>query len=397
MRITAIVNQKGGCGKTTTAINLAAIYARRGLRTLLVDVDPQSHCAAGLGVPEERIEYTIADAMLDNEPVDPARLVWEVARNLYLAPSTMRLAALEAPGGGLHERPDRDRRLATVLERVGSHYDRCLIDCPPTIGLLTFNAMRAAREVLVPVETGYFALKGAERQWETIQRVIKRLSRPIASHILATLHDPSSELARDILHALRRRFAGQIVPVVIREHEALREAASMGQPVAEFAPHSEARSDYEALADWLEAHKVAPIPGIETFEMRTSPSAGGQPPGRAAELVRRMRTSAQATAPFGVHKTPLGVRFVQPDDGRLRSLVGAFNGWNAGATPFVRNTRRGVVETLIDLPPGRHEYAIIVGGEWEADPFNDKREADASGQERSVIEVAAAGVAGEMQ
>ena len=164
MRTIAIVNQKGGCGKTTTAINLAAVFAHRGLRTLLVDMDPQSHCATGLGVPDEQIKPSIGDALLaaDSENLDVASHVWEVAGNLDLLPSTMRLAGLEAPGGGLHELPDRDRRLALLLARMEDRYDRCLIDCPPTIGLLTFNALRAAREALIPVEPGFFSLRGAE-------------------------------------------------------------------------------------------------------------------------------------------------------------------------------------------------------------------------------------------
>jgi chromosome partitioning protein len=276
VRTIAIVNQKGGCGKTTTAINLAALYARRGLRTLLVDMDPQSHCAAGLGVPEARIERTVGQAMLADHSrgFDPAALVWEVSRNLWLAPSTMSLAALEAPGGGLHAMPDKDRRLESLLNALASHYDRCLIDCAPTVGLLTFNALRACRETLIPVETGFFALRGAEKQWNTIQRLIERIARPIACHMLATLHNPESRLAVNILSALWREFAGQIMPVVIREHEVLREAASFGQPVLEYAPDSEACRDFEALADWLEEHHARPTSQIEVL-----PAAGAMPMG----------------------------------------------------------------------------------------------------------------------
>ena len=125
MRTFAIVNQKGGSGKTTCAINLAAIFASRGQRTLLVDMDPQSHCAAGLGVPEDCVDKSVSEVLLheDVSQLEPADFLWEASRNLDLLPSTMRLAGLEAPGGGLYQLPDRDRRLARVLESLSDRYD----------------------------------------------------------------------------------------------------------------------------------------------------------------------------------------------------------------------------------------------------------------------------------
>lgn len=269
MRTISIINQKGGSGKTTTAINLAAAYARRGMPTLLVDIDPQAHCAAGLGVPENRIDYSIGEALLnyDRQSFDPDALIWEVSRNLFLAPSTIRLAGLEAPGGGLHALTDRDRRLAGLLERVGHRFERILIDCPPTIGLLTYNALRAAREALIPVETGYFAMKGAKRQWTTIRNLIERIDQPIAVHVLPTIYNPDSRVARDVLTALQRHFAGQIVPLAIHEHDELREAASFGQPVVEYAPHSKAHEDFERLIEWLESHPPQTAPRVQEISL----------------------------------------------------------------------------------------------------------------------------------
>lgn len=278
MRTIAIVNQKGGCGKTTTAISLAGVFARRGLRTLLVDLDPQSHCAAGLGVPEERIELSMFDALrAEGVGVDADRLVWSVCRNLWLAPSTMRLAALEAPGGGLHGLPDRDRRLERMLSRLAGRFDRCVIDCPPTIGLLTFNALRAARDVVIPVETGYFSLKGAERQWETVRHVVDHIGRPIRCMIVPTLHRPGEALAEDVLRVLRGRFGDAVAPVAIRCDEALRRAASMGQSVVEYAPESDAREDHEALADWLEEGRDGAL--VEVRVRGGVPAAGPSEPG----------------------------------------------------------------------------------------------------------------------
>lgn len=253
MRVIAVINQKGGCGKTTSAINLAGVFAKRGLRTLLVDMDPQSHCAAGLAIPEQRMDLDIGDAMVAADParVDPSRLLWRVSRNLDLAPSRMRLAGLEAPRGGLADKPDKEHRLARVLGALAHTHDVCCIDCSPAIGLLAFNAITAASEILIPVETSYFSLQGAMKQVNTVRAIEKRLGVKAPCWLLATMHDETSALALDLLGELRRRFATRVAPVVIRYDSALKEAASFGQPVVEYAPASKGAMDYSALAEWL--------------------------------------------------------------------------------------------------------------------------------------------------
>ena len=280
VRTFAIVNQKGGCGKTTTSINVAAVYARRGFRTLLVDMDPQAHCAAGLGVPEEQIELGIGDALtaVHDATMEKDKYLWEITPNLHLAPSTMMLSALEAPGGALQNMPDRDRRLESLLQSWNKCFDRCVIDCPPNIGLLTYNALRASTEALIPVETGFFSLRGAQRQRKTIEALIARIGTSIACRIIPSIHRPSP-LARTLLLRLQESFGPEVAPTVIRDHETLREAASFGQPVIDFAPGCEAEHDFEALVGWLEEIYAAPNPIVEVAE-----GAGG----RAAELARRV-------------------------------------------------------------------------------------------------------------
>jgi len=315
MHTIAVVNQKGGCGKTTTAINLAAELASRGHRTLLVDMDPQSHCASGLGVPHERIERDLSHALLgdlDRGP-DPTSVLWEVSRNLYLAPSTVRLAALEAPNGPMANLSDRDRRLAKLLARFAPNFEYCLVDCPPTIGLLTFNALRAADEALVPVETGFFSLQGAEKQWQAIRKVSERLGRVIPVRFLPTLHNPERKVARDVMQELQSRFSEALAPCVVHEHDDLREAVGFGRPVREHAPGSRAAADFMKLADWLVQAVASPKAPLVEVDRRSiaamlgpresdsgdhgRPAAEGAPRrdagprggGRVAELVERMR------------------------------------------------------------------------------------------------------------
>lgn len=253
MRIITIVNQKGGCGKTTTAVNLSAALARGGLRTLLVDLDPQSHCAVGLGVPESKIDLDISDVLLlpPTRPIDTTRLLWRVGRNFDLAPSRMKLAGLEATRGGLADKPDKERRLAQVLERLKNDYDVALVDCSPAIGLLTFNALAAASTVLIPVETGFFALQGATRQLTTVKALAKKLNVDIPIVFVPTLHDEASTVSHDLLGELRRRFGHQVAPIVIRRDAKLREAASFGQPAIDHAPDAPGAKDYIDLSRWI--------------------------------------------------------------------------------------------------------------------------------------------------
>ncbi|MEM7576154.1 MAG: AAA family ATPase [Planctomycetota bacterium] len=256
MRTIAILNQKGGCGKTTTAINLAATLAGKGFRVLIVDMDPQSHCALGLSVPEQRIERGTAELLhagLDGS-LGVADLTWQVSRNLDLLPSTMALATMEQR---LASQPDKDRRLSQVLSPVADRYDVCVLDCPPSIGLLTFNALRAADEVLIPVETGYFALQGSVRQARTIEMLIQRVGHRVRFSILPTMYDVRTKLAREILGELRKHFDEAVLPCVINFNSKLKEAAALGQPITEYDPSSTGMKDFEELANWLLNHPPA--------------------------------------------------------------------------------------------------------------------------------------------
>ncbi len=449
MRTIAIINQKGGCGKTTTAINLAGVFSRSGLRTLLVDLDPQSHCAAGLAIPEQRIEFHIGDAMLtpDEQPIDWMKLLWRVSRNLDLAPSSVRLAGLESARGGLAAMERSHQRLTSVISRLADQYDMCLIDCPPAIGLLTYNALAACTEVLIPVETAFFALQGAGRQVSTIKALGKRLGVAPPHRLLATMHHEENPLACELLTDLRGRFEGHVLPVVVRYDPHLREAVSFGQPVVEYAPHSPGAEDYAALGRDLIEHPAAqatmpqsvpgaaihapaaPLPVVVTRSVPESAASAqpGRPAladepvlSRAADLAARAerllaRTSAAQPAPaaplptletlakhragaraareageslLGVRHTGQGVLFVQPAcTGKHLAIAGDFNRWSPEATPMRLNQAMNVFEAVVPLPPGRFQYRIVVDGQWVTDMHNPELEPNPFGEANSVVSV----------
>lgn len=363
MRTLALINQKGGCGKTTSSINLAACLAHTGQRTLLVDMDPQGHCAVGLAVPEGQVEKSIYDVLRNPAGTLTIRdITWQVASNFDLAPANISLAALENELHGVAGRPDR---LADALERVAKEYDYGIIDCPPNVGLLTFNAMRACNEVIIPVETGYFSLHGLSRQLELIESLRAQCRQEIRVRILATLYDIRTKLAREVLAELREQFGDLVMEATINFNTKLKEAASFGQPITEYDPASKGFKDFLKLARELMGppprltldvsrallesqnnglaatqaqvtqlqqsvretiDQIEKIPlGIELgedFEAETTPPRRIAPANPAAELARKaeeIRTSAQRQLGVSV---PAGPRSRQSTQQKIEDFYG---------------------------------------------------------------------------
>jgi chromosome partitioning protein len=284
MRTVAIINQKGGCGKTTTSINLAACMARLGQKTLLVDMDPQGHCAVGLAVPEEQIERTMLDVLIEDRDGKPAKLaetVWQIATDFDLAPSNIKLAAFEQMFAG---RMGREDRLKKAIEPVKPLYKWCIVDCPPSVGLITFNALRACDEVIVPVETGYFSLHGLAKMMETLEVLREKCGKEILIRVLPTLYDTRTKLAREVLSELRNKFKEYLMESTVNFNTKLKEAASFGQPITEYDPGSRGYKDFVNLARELMGH--APVDMEPTPMDKLS---------RPAELVQRAKQLAQLT------------------------------------------------------------------------------------------------------
>jgi chromosome partitioning protein len=294
MRTIAIINQKGGCGKTTTSINLAACLARLGQKTLLVDMDPQGHCGIGLAVPEEQIERTILDALIDvadGPTATIAEVVWQIASDFDLAPSGIKLAAFEQLFAG---RPGREDRLASALSKVSATYDWCIIDCPPSVGLITFNALKACDEVVVPVETGYFSLHGLAKMMETLDLMKDQCGRDVLVRVLPTLYDTRTKLAREVLSELRAKFRDYLMESTVNFNTKLKEAASFGQPITEYDPGSRGYKDFVNLARELMGHRPAVVE-----------QPAPEPLSRPAELVQRAKQLAQL-ANFQFGRTNIG-------------------------------------------------------------------------------------------
>jgi len=271
MRTIAIVNQKGGCAKTTTAVNLAGCLATDGARVLVVDLDPQAHASIALGIDPESLDENLYEVLAEEEGVARlAEVIVPAGERLHVAPSGIVLSALEQKLAQ-QRAESRTDRLARALAQLPEPYDYVLIDCPPNVGLLTFNALRAAQEVIVPVEASHFALHGVHKLLETIALLAERLQIAPDVRILATLYDGRTRFARETLAEIRTRFGDACFDTVIRNSVKLREAARAGTPVCRYARSANGALDYAALAAELAASAPEFGPGGARRLMLTFP------------------------------------------------------------------------------------------------------------------------------
>ncbi len=403
MRTIAIVNQKGGCGKTTVSINLASALANRDCRTLLVDTDPQSHCAVGLAVPEEQIEQSIYDILISNGRGEPLRLsevLWQIADGFELAPASIDLAAFEQQMSGI---ADRENCLKSVLEQVGRDYEYIIVDCPPSVGLLTFNAIRAATDVIVPVETGYFSLHGLSRQLETLSVLCNQCSQQINVMVLASMYDIRTKMGREILAELRKHFAAHMFKTVINFNTKLKEAASLGQPISEYDPVSKGNKNFQSLAEELvgtdtQMHRAELVGSLQTKLAAISASAeellsSVQQPAAARqtqtpEAAEAKDLDAKLADLYGVQQIADAVMFttLYPRASTVQ-IAGDFNNWQPEQTPLTKIADNGVWQIKLPMTKGKYRYRLVVDGQWQQDPYNETTELNPYGELNSVLEV----------
>jgi chromosome partitioning protein len=267
-RTIALINQKGGVGKTTTTVNLAAALAASGRRVLVVDLDAQAHATLYLGVDPAQAPRTVYDLLLDWDD-DPGAGVLKVRENLSLLPSETDLAGAEAE---LAQAADRHRRLARVLEPLKGRFDFVLLDCPPSLGMLTVNALAAAREVIIPMQAHFLALQGVSKLLETVKLVRAKLNPGlVVTGVVVCMHDAQATHTQEVMADLVAFFEqarGQDVPwsgasvlkPAIRRNIKLAESPSFGQTIFDYAPGAPGAADYRALAESVIAAAPGEVP-----------------------------------------------------------------------------------------------------------------------------------------
>jgi chromosome partitioning protein len=245
VKVIAIANQKGGVGKTTTSVNLSACLADLGKKVLLVDLDPQGNSTSGFGFDKTKIKQSIYDVLVNDTPVEGVILQTKI-ENLRLLPATIQLAGAEIE---LVSIMSRETKLKRVLDKIKYNYDYIIIDCPPSLGLLTINSLTAANSVLVPIQCEFYALEGLSQLMNTITLVQKNLNPALSLEgVVLTMFDARTNLSIQVVDEVKSHFRHKVYQTIIPRNVRLSEAPSHGQPITRYDPKSKGAEVYTDLA-----------------------------------------------------------------------------------------------------------------------------------------------------
>lgn len=443
MKTIAIANQKGGCGKTTTAINLASALAASGLKVLLIDLDPQAHATFGLGATSQTVDKSIYNVLTEN--ADKHRLITECITNvsdrLDIVSSNILLSTLEQE---LKDKEDAVSKLHQALHDGKLDYDYAIIDCPPSLGFLTFNALRAAESILVPIDMSAFSLMGVGKLLGMLELIKIKIHHSPRVNALGTIYDKRTKYCQIMLEDIRSFFKEQMLSTVIRMSISLKKAAARGMSVIQFDKESNGAIDHLALA-----REIMRIDGVSEFEkeLKSAPlvknvedlkgeqastadyasqvtltTAAPSAPKPAsltttvpvadkeeAETIKVMTGAApaplaqdkvaepatRAALPAAPQKTPAITSHIREivftidaPNARDIFLVGDFNHWKINDSSRLSRSDSGRWEKRIQLAPGnKYKYKYVVDGEWTIDSRNTELEQNSFGTFDSIIKL----------
>lgn len=291
MRIIAISNQKGGCGKTTTAINLAASISLKGKKVLLIDCDPQSHATMGLNINPSELEKSMYHVMTHkgNGFLGIDDILISIKDGFDLAPSSVILSAVEQELSGVDGREDR---LLQAIQTIKQSYDYIIIDCPPSIGLLCFNALRACEEVIIPIDMSLFSLRGVAKLLEIIILLKDKLDHDVKSRALITMYDSRTRYAKLVLEKVKEEFGKNVFETVIRYNIRLRETVDYGLPIGDYDKHAIGNMDYDDLAEEVIRSGEADVQGKDAL-------------GVAQAILHKTEEYIDAASKLSPHKNPI--------------------------------------------------------------------------------------------
>jgi len=377
MRTIAIANQKGGCAKTTTAINVSAALAAAGWKTLLIDLDPQGHASFGLGANIRSSNNSVYNILtnLPEKRQPLADCIVAISPQFDIVPSNIRLSTLEQE---LKDQEDAVSSLSRILFSIQETYAYVILDCPPSLGFLTFNALRAADRVIIPIDMSAFTLMGVGKLLGMLELLKKKTGHAPHVNALATLFDRRTKYSQAIIEEIRTFFGERMLQTVIRPNVALKQAVSGGVSIFDFDKNSNGAQDYSALSlDILRIDKA------EEAGKSMVPLLSDQAP-----EAREGMPSIPAVATESLELEKKEVTFqIEAPAAKDVYLAGDFNGWEINNEGMLSSRENGRWEKRVALASGRYRYKFYVDGEWMLDSKNPEQEPNVFGTLDSVLNI----------
>jgi len=385
MKIISIANQKGGCGKTTTAINLAASLGLNGKKTLLIDLDPQAHAPLGVNFENNDSLYNVISKLTPRKmAIDD--IIRSVEKTFDIVPSSILVGTLEQE---LADEIGRELKLTEILAKIKDRYDYILIDCPPSLGFLTVNALRASDAVFIPVETSRFSMQGVEHLLDIVNLIRDRLNHPVEHKILVTMFDSRLRHSFSMMSKMRERFVDHLFDTIVHINVKLKESAVFGQTVVCYDKYCRGAKDYFTLAKEIiamdapaQAQTAVAVASAAVAKPAVAVAAAAKP--AVAEMSERMRAIVKEEV-NGLLKTSFAIK---APEARSVYVTGSFNDWSLDEGCRMRQENdQWTVD--VALKPGVYKYQFIVDGRWREDPSNPMQERNSFGDINSLIEVKA--------
>lgn len=370
MKIISIANQKGGCGKTTTAINLASALSLNGKKVLLIDLDPQAHASLGLDVESQDSIYNVISRLTPRK-LKITDIIQRVENQFDIVPSNILVGTLEQE---LSDEIGRELKLKEVIDPIKDQYDYILIDCAPSLGILTVNSIRLSDEIMIPVETSRFSMQGVEHLSEIVNLIKDRLGHAVTCRILITMFDSRLRHSFAMLDTFQKRYGDMLLNTIIHVNVKLKESAVMGQTVAAYDKYSRGHKDYQTLAKELILRER------KSGDLKLDPEF--QP------FSHKMQEIVKKEVP-----TLFATRFsIEAPDAKSVYVTGSFNDWSLDDSCRMKKVG-DEWEVNVSLKPGIYKYQFIIDGVWTEDINNPRKERNSFGDINSIIEVKSEAVA----